>query len=101
MTLTTSLVVTYISLITMLQILVQSKRITKQYNGWVTVLTTGGGVMSAVNGWTFNVYLHAGIAAWSAWAWWHGGGGDGTKRRLKSWARRFQGVRRTAPSAAS
>ncbi|MDX3531185.1 hypothetical protein P1P75_33475 [Streptomyces sp. ID05-39B] len=28
---------------------------------------------------------------------WHGGGGDDMKRRLKRCARRFQGVRRTAP----
>lgn len=42
----------------------------------------------------------AGISAWCAYSWWHGGGGDGTRRRLKKWARRFQGVRRTAPSNA-
>jgi hypothetical protein len=42
----------------------------------------------------------AGLAALNAWGWWHGGGSDGTRRRLRSWKRRFQGVRRTAPSHA-
>lgn len=32
-----------------------------------------------------------------AWTWWKGGGGDGTRRRLRSLARVFRGVRRTAP----
>lgn len=42
----------------------------------------------------------AGVTALCAWQWWNNGGGDGTRRRLKSWARRFQGVRRTAPQGA-
>jgi len=42
----------------------------------------------------------AAVAAWCAYDWWHKGGGDGTRRRLQSWARRFQGVRRTAPQGA-
>jgi hypothetical protein len=45
------------------------------------------------------------LAIWTAvftayylWVWWtKGGGGDRTKKRLKKWARKFQGVRRTAP----
>jgi hypothetical protein len=97
-----ALVITYIGLIFMLQILLQFRVITsKQYNGWAAVLTAGGGAFSAVNGWTFYVYLHAGIAAWCAWMWWNSGGGDDTKRRLKRWASRFHGVRRTAPAGAS
>ena len=40
----------------------------------------------------------AGALALSLWAWWNAGGGDGTRRRLRSWARKFQGVRRTAPA---
>lgn len=35
------------------------------------------------------------------WLWWHSGGGDGTRRRLRAWAGRFHGVRRTAPAVAS
>lgn len=31
--------------------------------------------------------------------WWHGGGGDGTRRRLRALRRLFRGVRRTAPAA--
>lgn len=50
-------------------------------------------------------HLAAGIAAagaaFAAWMWWNEGGGDSTKRRLKRCARRFQGVRRTAPVGAS
>ncbi|MGW2725645.1 hypothetical protein [Streptomyces sp. NPDC001492] len=42
----------------------------------------------------------AAVTAWCAYDWWHKGGGDGTRRRLKRWARRFQGVRRTAPQGA-
>ena len=43
--------------------------------------------------------LDAAFFAWFAWSWWNGGGGDDTKRRLRKWARKFQGVRRTAPAA--
>jgi hypothetical protein len=39
--------------------------------------------------------------AYFAWRWWHGGGGDDMKRRLRRWARRFTPVRRTAPAGAS
>lgn len=45
----------------------------------------------------FWAAVNGGAAVWAAWAWWHSGGGDGTRRRLKAWARRFRGVRRTAP----
>lgn len=38
--------------------------------------------------------------AWMAYQWWTGGGGDGTRRRLRHLRRRFTGVRRTAPQAA-
>lgn len=99
---TTSYAVTYAGLMVMLQLLLQHGRITsKQYNGWTAVLATVGCAMSAVIGWTFMVYLNAGVAAWCAWDWWKGGGGDDTKRRLKRWASRFQGVRRTAPAGAA
>jgi CHASE2 domain-containing sensor protein len=40
----------------------------------------------------------AGAFALSVWMWWNSGGGDGTKRRLRSLDRKFQGVRRTAPA---
>lgn len=45
--------------------------------------------------------IAAGCSALAGWLWWHDGGGDGTKQRLKRWARRFQGVRCTAPVTAS
>lgn len=43
--------------------------------------------------------FHAAVGALAAWLWRKGGGGDGTRRRLKRWVRRFEGVRRTAPAA--
>lgn len=42
----------------------------------------------------------AALCGYFAYGWWHGGGGDGTRRRLRGLARRFQGVRRTAPGGA-
>lgn len=41
----------------------------------------------------------AGLTALQLWLWWNSGGGDGTRRRLRKWARQFQGTRRTAPAA--
>ncbi|WP_329474176.1 hypothetical protein OIE75_41040 (plasmid) [Streptomyces sp. NBC_01723] len=49
---------------------------------------------------TVSAGMGAGFTTVFGWLWWKGGGGDNTKRRLKSWASRFQGVRRTAPSHA-
>jgi hypothetical protein len=54
----------------------------------------------ALDGATAVASAFAALGALNAWGWWHGGGGDGTRRRLRSWARRFQGVRRTAPQGA-
>lgn len=45
--------------------------------------------------------INAASMAISAWLWWQDGGGDDTKRRLRRWARKFQGVRRTAPVGAA
>ncbi|MEV5915770.1 hypothetical protein AB0M00_43670 [Streptomyces chartreusis] len=96
--LTTTLIITYGSLIALVNVLFLAGRISHRTAcGWMAVLCAGGGVGSAIAGWTSNVYLHAALGAWSAWNWWHSGGGDDTKRRLKSWAGRFHGVRRTAP----
>lgn len=101
-TLATSWSVSFVALMTMLLLLVDHRRITsKQYYGWAAVLLAGGFVVSFAVGWTGLMYAHAGVAAWCAWVWWNGGGGDGTRRRLKRWAGRFQGVRRTAPQGAS
>ena len=41
--------------------------------------------------------LAAGSTAYWAWVWWNSGAGDGPKRRLKAWRRKFHGRRRTAP----
>lgn len=45
-----------------------------------------------------SAVLSAGLAAVDLYRWWNGGGGDGTRRRLRALAGRFQGVRRTAPT---
>lgn len=49
--------------------------------------------------WPLWASLYAGIAAVFEWAWWHSGGGHGTKRRLRRLRARFAGVRRTAPAS--
>lgn len=46
----------------------------------------------------YFAYFSAGTCAFALWMWWKGGGGDKTKRRLKSLASKFQPVRRTAPA---
>ncbi|MFJ4418241.1 hypothetical protein [Streptomyces sp. NPDC088925] len=53
----------------------------------------------ALNGGSIWTYLNAALTAWHAYAWWTGGGGDNTRRRLRETARRFTPVRRTAPAA--
>jgi hypothetical protein len=68
--------------------------------GLLVIANTLFGVGNAMSGESLWVCVNAAAAALSAWSWWNSGGGDGTKRRLKQWGRRFQGVRRTAPSHA-
>ena len=41
--------------------------------------------------------VSAAMCAFFAYGWWRGGGGDGTKRRLRALRRKFSDVRRTAP----
>lgn len=55
---------------------------------------------AAVEGATTVASALAALGAVNAWLWWSGGGGDGTRRRLKAWASQFRGVRRTAPQSA-
>lgn len=56
---------------------------------------------SVLAGRTMMAGLSAGAAALMLWLWWNRGGGDGTRRRLRTLRRQFTGVRRTAPAAAS
>lgn len=56
-------------------------------------------VLAVWNHWTGSAYICAVFTAVGAWKWWNSGGGDGTRRRLRSWASRFQGTRRTASHA--
>jgi len=47
----------------------------------------------------FGASINAASLAAALYGWWQNGGGDDTKRRLRKWARKFEGVRRTAPAA--
>ncbi|CQR59235.1 hypothetical protein [Streptomyces leeuwenhoekii] len=74
-------------------------RITRtQSSGIVAIGCIPSIVAFVLDGTTSSASVFAALGAINAWIWWQGGGGDGTRRRLKSWGRRFQGVRRTAPS---
>lgn len=53
-----------------------------------------------VTGNTMAASISGAAAGYLAWQWWNRGGDDKTKRRLRKWARRFRGVRRTAPAGA-
>jgi hypothetical protein len=77
--------------------------------GWIPDHTAWGfmalsqvpiGVANFLIGHTAAASISAAGSAWMAWKWWNGGGGDGTRRRLRSLAQRFRGVRRTAPAGA-
>jgi uncharacterized membrane protein len=99
--LTNSLVAAFAVLLAVITLLGLSRRITtRQYAGWMAILYAVAGVLAAIAGWASTVYVIAAGEALFVWLWWHSGGGDGTRRRFRSWARRFQGVRRTAPSHA-
>ncbi|MEZ7007859.1 hypothetical protein [Streptomyces sp. AD55] len=68
------------------------------------------GLMAVANGmcvlvavfyaWTSTSLIAAVATAIFGWLWWRNGGGDSTRRRFRTWAAGFQGVRRTAPSHA-
>ena len=53
-----------------------------------------------VTGNTVSASISGAAAGYLAWKWWTGDGDDNTKRRLRKWARRFRGVRRTASAGA-
>jgi hypothetical protein len=56
---------------------------------------------NVIHGSTTLASISAAVMALSLWQWWNSGGGDDTKRRLRKWARKFQGVRRTAPAGSA
>ncbi|MFD8901275.1 hypothetical protein [Streptomyces ardesiacus] len=70
------------------------------YWGIMTLVQIPQFTLGFLTGNTVAASISAGAAACFAWMWWNGGGGDGTKRRVRKWARRFRGVRRTAPAGA-
>ncbi len=71
------------------------------FHGWCAIANGINLVACVVLDFPATALINAAAFALAAWMWWNGGGGDGTKRRLRRWAARFQGVRRTAPAAAS
>lgn len=48
----------------------------------------------------FWSYFAAIFTAWWLYDWWHSGGGDDTKKRLRKLKRKFQPMRRMAPVTA-
>ncbi|MEU8682923.1 hypothetical protein [Streptomyces sp. NPDC048611] len=58
------------------------------------------GLSAAPSGDPVAVAIDASLFAYSVYRWWTGGGGDGTKRRLRSAWQAFVPVRRTAPQGA-
>jgi len=71
----------------------------RRFNGWMAIANGSNAAFNALNGERLTACAASAVCAYAAWKWWKSGGGDGTKRRLKSWARKFRGVRRTAPMA--
>jgi hypothetical protein len=64
------------------------------------LIACGTGCMTVASAMMDNLLggvLNAGVTAFALYHWWNNGGGDGTRRRVRRWARTFQGVRRTAP----
>ncbi|MFC8332794.1 hypothetical protein [Streptomyces olivaceus] len=63
-------------------------------------LANGFNIPAAIISGTSEIWalLSAAMGAWMTWLWWHSGGGDGPRRRLRRLAGRFTGVRRTAPT---
>lgn len=53
------------------------------------------GIAGVVEGKGLLTGINAGLAAYFIHDWWHRGGGDGMRRRLRS----FRAARRTAPTA--
>ena len=97
--LTNSLAAAFGCVITVVTLLWMSGRLTtRQYAGWMSIAYALAGVLCFINRWTDVACMAAACTARFVWLWWSSGGGDDTKHRLKSWGRRFQGVRRTAPS---
>ena len=69
------------------------------------------GILAVANGLFSIAAISRGSLGWAvfsgaacavgAYRWWHGGGGDGTRRRLREAVRGFAAVRRTAPQTAA
>jgi hypothetical protein len=72
-----------------------------QADGVLAVAYVLLGASSSLDGDEVLVAIDAGLFAWCAFRWWKGGGGDDTKRRMRSAWKPFQPVRRTAPQGAS
>lgn len=71
----------------------------RRFHGCMAIADGSLAVFNALAGERLPTCVASALCAYAAWRWWHSGGGDGAKRRLKAWARKFTGVRRTAPVA--
>ena len=63
---------------------------------WLSGMYAFYGIADMISHGTIAACIMAALCAVFLWLWWTSGGGKKTKRRLKK-ARRFIGVRRTAP----
>lgn len=65
----------------------------------VMAVSNGASVVSEImhGGEHLMLSFNGSVAMACLWFWWRGGGGDGTRRRLRALRGAFRGVRRTAP----
>lgn len=69
------------------------------FSGMCAIATGLASYASIMVGSLPSAVLNGAMAAMGLYQWWHGGGGDGTRRLLREFRRRFVGIRRTAPQA--
>jgi hypothetical protein len=97
----TALATTVLTLIACSTLALFTHRITlRTYQGLLAIANTLLAAGWAHRGDPLIAGVHAALAAIQAWLWWNSGGGNGTRRRLKTLKRRFIGTRRTPAHAA-
>lgn len=76
-------------------LLVQHRDRKISMSGYLTMATGYGMQIAGILMYAENkalAVMPAACLAWCLYEWWNGGGGDGLKRRLKSWAQSFGGA---------
>jgi hypothetical protein len=82
------------------KLLIANEKVPLGLYGYLAASSTLLGTVAALNGWWFLVPLVALNVVFLILLWWRDGGGNGTKRRLRSLKEKFKPVRRTAPATA-